>query len=154
MVEFHDGAQIYDTDRIPWNYRPTSTDSKIFGRIHEIYKNELQGEKVGIGVITYYDETETAIYIAEISEKSPAMQSGLSKGDKIIAIDEEEVTAYNYEELMEIVKQCQYIAVKAGAPSVMSYVKITYKPDGEKLTIERKTAKHHINDIAKAMKSA
>ena len=32
MVEFHDGAQIYDTDRIPWNYRPTSTDSKIFGQ--------------------------------------------------------------------------------------------------------------------------
>jgi Uncharacterized conserved protein len=50
----------------------------------------------------------------------------------------------DYEELMEIVKQCQYIAIKAGAPSVMSYVKITYKPEGEKLTIERKTAKHHL----------
>ena len=47
------------------------------------------------------------------------------------------------EELMEIVKHCQYIAIEAGAPSVMSYVKITYKPEGEKLTIERKTAKHH-----------
>jgi uncharacterized protein YqgV (UPF0045/DUF77 family) len=52
----------------------------------------------------------------------------------------------DYEELMEIVRQCQYIAIKAGAPSVMSYVKITYKPEGEKLTIERKTAKHHMND--------
>ncbi len=59
----------------------------------------------------------------------------------------------DYEELMEIVKQCQYIAIKAGAPSVMSYVKITYKPDGEKLTIERKTAKHHKNDLAKSMKN-
>ncbi|MBQ5994540.1 MAG: PDZ domain-containing protein [Clostridia bacterium] len=68
---------------------------------YEVYKNELQGEKVGIGVIAYYDEAETAIYIAEISEKSPAAQSGLSKGDKIIAIDEEEVTAYNYEELID-----------------------------------------------------
>ena len=46
----------------------------------------------------------------------------------------------------EIVKQCQYIAIKAGAPSVMSYVKITYKPEGEHLTIERKTAKHHVTD--------
>ena len=55
----------------------------------------------------------------------------------------------DYEQLMEIVKQCQYIAVKAGDHSVMSYVKITYKPDGEKLTIERKTAKHHVNDAAK-----
>jgi uncharacterized protein YqgV (UPF0045/DUF77 family) len=49
----------------------------------------------------------------------------------------------DYEELMEIVKHCQYIAIEAGAPSVMSYVKITYKPEGEELTIERKTAKHH-----------
>ncbi len=52
----------------------------------------------------------------------------------------------DYEELMEIVKHCQYIAIEAGAPSVMSYVKITYKPQGEKLTIERKTAKHHKHD--------
>ena len=55
----------------------------------------------------------------------------------------------DYEELMEIVRKCQYIAIEAGAPSVMSYVKITYKPDGEKLTIERKTAKHHLNDSLK-----
>jgi uncharacterized protein YqgV (UPF0045/DUF77 family) len=59
----------------------------------------------------------------------------------------------DYEELMEIVKQCQYIAIEAGAPSVMSYVKITYKPQGEKLTIERKTAKHHKHDLAKALKN-
>ena len=52
----------------------------------------------------------------------------------------------DYEQLMEIVKQCQYIAVKAGAPSVMSYVKIGYKPEGEILTIEKKTSKHHLND--------
>lgn len=51
-----------------------------------------------------------------------------------------------YEELMEIVKQCQYIAIKAGAPSVMSYVKIGYKPEGDILTIEKKTAKHHKDD--------
>jgi len=52
----------------------------------------------------------------------------------------------DYEELMEIVKQCQYIAIKAGAPSVMSYVKIGYKPEGDILTIEKKTAKHHKDD--------
>lgn len=50
----------------------------------------------------------------------------------------------DYDELMEIIKQCQYIAVKAGCPSVMSYVKITYKPEGEVLSIEEKTTKHHI----------
>ena len=60
----------------------------------------------------------------------------------------------DYEQLMEIVKRCQYIAIEAGAPSVMSYVKITYKPDGEKLTIARKTNKHHVNDIVKDLKAA
>ena len=60
----------------------------------------------------------------------------------------------DYELLMEIVKRCQYIAIEAGAPSVMSYVKITYKPDGEKLTIARKTNKHHVNDVIKDLKSA
>lgn len=67
---------------------------------YETYQNELKGEKIGIGIIAYYDETETAIYVAEVSENSPAYQSGLSKGDKIIAIDEEPVTAYNYVDLM------------------------------------------------------
>lgn len=48
-----------------------------------------------------------------------------------------------YEELMEIIKQCQYIAVKAGAPAVSAYVKITYKPEGGVLTIDEKVTKHH-----------
>ncbi|HHV39407.1 MAG TPA: thiamine-binding protein [Tepidimicrobium sp.] len=48
-----------------------------------------------------------------------------------------------FEELMNIVKECQYIAVKAGAPSVMSYVKINFKPEGGVLTIDQKVSKHH-----------
>lgn len=49
----------------------------------------------------------------------------------------------NYEELMEIVKECQIIAVKTGAPGVMSYVKINYRPKGEILTIEEKISKYN-----------
>ena len=48
-----------------------------------------------------------------------------------------------YDELMDIVKECQKIAIKAGAPSVASYVKITYKPEGEVLTIDQKVGKYH-----------
>lgn len=48
-----------------------------------------------------------------------------------------------YDELMEVVKQCQYIAIKAGCPSVMSYVKISFKPEGGVLTIDKKVTKHH-----------
>lgn len=49
----------------------------------------------------------------------------------------------DYDELMNIVKECQKIAVKAGAESVSAYVKINYRPEGEVLTIEKKVAKHH-----------
>ena len=49
----------------------------------------------------------------------------------------------DYDELMEIVKQCQKVAVEAGAESVSAYVKINYRPEGEVLTIEKKVKKHH-----------
>jgi len=49
----------------------------------------------------------------------------------------------DYDTLMEIVKQCQLIAVRAGAKSVSAYVKINYRPEGDVLTIEKKVAKHH-----------
>ncbi len=49
----------------------------------------------------------------------------------------------SYDQLMDIVKECQHVAVRAGAPEVSAYVKITYRPEGEVLTIEKKTAKHH-----------
>lgn len=48
----------------------------------------------------------------------------------------------DYDELMNIVKMCQIIAVESGAESVMSYVKINYKPRGEILTIEEKIKKY------------
>lgn len=55
----------------------------------------------------------------------------------------ETVVEGDYDTLMEIVKGCQLIGIKAGAPSVMSYVKISYNPKGGLLTIEDKITKHH-----------
>ena len=49
----------------------------------------------------------------------------------------------DYDKLMEIVKECQKVAVKAGAKSVSAYVKINYRPEGEVLSIEKKVTKHH-----------
>ncbi|MBQ1948788.1 MAG: thiamine-binding protein [Treponema sp.] len=49
----------------------------------------------------------------------------------------------DYDTLMEIVKNCQLIAIKAGAPAVSSYVKISYRPKGEVLSIEKKIGKYH-----------
>lgn len=49
----------------------------------------------------------------------------------------------SYGELMEIVKECQLIAVRSGAPSVMSYVKINYNPENGVLTTDEKIGKYH-----------
>ena len=49
----------------------------------------------------------------------------------------------DYDELMDIVKECQHIAVRAGAPSVAAYIKVSYKPEGDVLTIDKKVTKHH-----------
>ncbi len=49
----------------------------------------------------------------------------------------------DYDQLMDIIKECQKIAVRAGADAVSAYVKINYRPKGDVLTIERKVTKHH-----------
>ncbi len=49
----------------------------------------------------------------------------------------------SYDQLMDIVKECQHVAIRAGAPSVSAYVKVAYKPEGGVLTIDQKVTKHH-----------
>ena len=48
----------------------------------------------------------------------------------------------NYDELMDIAKECLKVAVRAGAPKVSAYIKAVYRPEGDILTIEQKTAKY------------
>ncbi len=48
----------------------------------------------------------------------------------------------NYDALMDIVKECQHVAVRVGAPKVSAYVKIVYRPEGEILTIDEKIGKY------------
>lgn len=47
----------------------------------------------------------------------------------------------DYDQLMEIVKGCSLLCVEAGAPGVMTYVKIHYAPQGV-WTMAEKTEKH------------
>ena len=49
----------------------------------------------------------------------------------------------DYDQLMDVVRQCQHVAVRAGAKSVSAYIKVTYRPEGEVLTIDQKVTKHH-----------
>ena len=48
----------------------------------------------------------------------------------------------SYDELMDIAKECLKVAVRSGAPKVSAYIKAVYRPDGDILTIEQKTAKY------------
>ena len=49
----------------------------------------------------------------------------------------------SYDQLMDIVKECQHVAERAGCKAMSVYVKIAYKPEGDVLTIEKKVTKHH-----------
>lgn len=53
------------------------------------------------------------------------------------------VEGEDYNQLMDLVKEAQHVAIRAGAPKVSAYVKIEYEPEGEILTIDKKVTKHH-----------
>ncbi len=48
----------------------------------------------------------------------------------------------DYDRLMDIARECQHIAIRAGAGKVSAYIKVAYCPEGEILTIDRKITKH------------
>ena len=49
----------------------------------------------------------------------------------------------DYDRLMDVLKECQYVAVRAGAQKVSANIKVVWEPEGEILSIERKVSKHH-----------
>jgi len=49
----------------------------------------------------------------------------------------------SYDQLMDVVKECQHVAIRAGAPKVSTYIKVVYKPEGEILSIDQKVGKYH-----------
>lgn len=48
----------------------------------------------------------------------------------------------SYDQLMDIAKECQRVAIRAGAPKVSAYIKVVYRPEGEILTIDEKIGKY------------
>lgn len=52
------------------------------------------------------------------------------------------IESENYDQLMEIVKECQHVAVRAGAKKVSAYIKIVYSPEEKILTIDQKIGKY------------
>lgn len=48
----------------------------------------------------------------------------------------------SYDQLMDIAKECQHVAVRAGAEKVSAYIKVVYCPEGDILTIDQKIGKY------------
>ena len=48
----------------------------------------------------------------------------------------------NYDELMDIARECLKVAVRSGATKVSAYIKAVYRPEGDILTIAQKTGKY------------
>ena len=105
---------------------------------HNIERRTIMNASVAIQVLPKVDTDEEVIRIVdEVIDyiKSTGLSYYVGPCETSIEGD--------YDELMDIIKECQKVAVKAGAESVSAYVKITYRPEGEVLTIEKKVTKHH-----------
>ena len=49
----------------------------------------------------------------------------------------------DYEQLMDIAKNCQLIALKAGCQKVSAYIKVVARAEGDILSIDQKIGKYH-----------
>jgi uncharacterized protein YqgV (UPF0045/DUF77 family) len=56
----------------------------------------------------------------------------------------------DYDTCMEVLKNCQLVAAKAGCGQMMCYAKIDYRPSGDVMTTEHKVGKYHDGDAAPA----
>lgn len=94
---------------------------------------------VAIQVLPQVDSTEKLIEIVDAVIDYIA-STGLNY---YVGPFETTIEGDSYDELMEIVKNCQKVAIENGCGSVSAYVKICYKPEGGVLTIDEKVTKHH-----------
>ncbi|MCL2765403.1 MAG: thiamine-binding protein [Treponema sp.] len=66
-----------------------------------------------------------------------------STGLKSVVGPFETVIEGDFDMLMDIAKECQLICIREGAPSLLTYIKIAYNPNGGTWSIDEKTAKHN-----------
>ena len=93
---------------------------------------------VAIQVLPDTDSTEKLVYIVDRVIEYIA-STGLSY---FVGPFETTIEGDSYDELMQIVTNCQKVALQAGCKSVSAYVKIRYNENGV-LTIDEKTSKHN-----------
>ena len=52
----------------------------------------------------------------------------------------------DYDQLMDIAKECQHVAIRAGAKKVSAYIKVVCCPDQDILSIDQKIGKYQKKD--------
>lgn len=93
---------------------------------------------VAIQVLPDAESREKLIYIVDRVIEYIA-STGLSY---FVGPFETTIEGDSYDELTEIVSNCQKVALKAGCKSISAYVKIRYNENGV-LTIDEKISKHN-----------
>jgi uncharacterized protein YqgV (UPF0045/DUF77 family) len=116
------------------------------------------GKKSGMALNSYHDKKEefkmnASVAIQTLPEAANDEELIRIVDEVIAYIKSTGLTCYvgpfetaiegDYDELMDIIKECQHIAIRAGAPSVLAYIKVDYRPEGDVLTIDKKVTKHH-----------
>lgn len=66
-------------------------------------RNQLSGYYYGIGV-TITEQTKDYLVIGEVKDNSPAMEADLQEGDKIVAIDNKEISEWTTDEIIDILR--------------------------------------------------
>jgi len=69
----------------------------------EFIKDE-EGEYVGIGVVVNTDTEDNLLTVAQVYSNSPARDAGMQIGDKIMAVDGEDVTTLDYMVVVDMVR--------------------------------------------------
>ncbi len=91
---------------------------------YELYLERMQGKRPGIGVNAVFQEDAGQLILSTVSPSSPAEKSGLKKGDVIVKIDNQAVTAENYTELE-----------KKLSGKLLTSVKLSYQRGGIEKTV-------------------
>lgn len=63
-------------------------------------ENRLNGVAQGLGITVLKDVNSESIYVARVYEDSPAKESGILKGDRIIGVDGKLIADFGYSEIL------------------------------------------------------
>ena len=140
LLQIHeDGSYSIEKIPVPEHADRRTVVSNKLSEIWHILKEETKmNASVAIQVLPNVQDDEEVIRIVDeviAYIKSTGLNYYVGPFETTIEGD--------YDQLMDIVKECQHVAERAGCKAMSVYVKISYKPEGDVLTIEKKVTKHH-----------